>query len=205
MGLTGDAMVEVTLRYVNAQKGRDGKVRHYYFRRHGIRHPLPGEPLSDEFMATYKALLEAPEPKDVAPPADLRLYPTGTWGAVVYDYYGSATFKNVGETTQELYRRVLDKLTAEHGYKVMKHLRRRHVRKMRDALADTPGAANNVLRMVKIICNFAVDDEIIEASPAARMKEFEGGEYRSWTDEECAAFEARWAPEIGRASCRERV
>lgn len=74
----------------------------------------------------------------------------------------------------------------------MKLLRRRHVRKMRDALADTPGAANNVLRMVKIICNFAVDDEIIEASPAARMKEFKGGEYRSWSDAECAAFEKRW-------------
>ena len=197
MGLTGAAMVEVTLRYVNAQKDRFGKVRYYYFRRHGIRTKLPGEPLSDAFMAAYKALLERHDGLDAdseAPdaPADKRHYIAGSWGAVVYDYYGSADYKSLGKRTKAEYRRVLDKLTEEHGRKLMRDMRRRHVRKMRDALADTPGAANSVLRMVKIICNFAVDDELIESSPAARMKEFKGGEYRSWTDDECAAFEARW-------------
>jgi len=53
-------------------------------------------------------------------------------------------------------------------------------------------AANNVLRLLKIVLNFAVEDEIIEANPAARIKELAGGEYRSWTDDECAAFEKRW-------------
>lgn len=54
------------------------------------------------------------------------------------------------------------------------------------------GAANNVSRLLKIVLNFAVEDEIIEANPAARIKELAGGEYRSWTDDECAAFEKRW-------------
>ena len=53
-------------------------------------------------------------------------------------------------------------------------------------------AAKNVLRLLKIVLNFAVEDEIIEANPAARMKELAGGEYRSWTDDECAVFEKRW-------------
>jgi hypothetical protein len=65
---------------------------------------------------------------------------------------------------------------------------------MRDSLSDTPGAANNVLRLIKIALNFGVDEEIIETNPAARMRELKGGEYRSWTDAECVAFEERWKP-----------
>ena len=65
---------------------------------------------------------------------------------------------------------------------------------MIDERADTPGAANTVLRMLKILLNFAVEDGLIAANPAAKMKELPGGEWRAWTDEECAAFEKRWAP-----------
>jgi integrase len=73
-------------------------------------------------------------------------------------------------------------------------LEKRHIRKMRDEKADTPGAANTVLRMLKILLNFAVEDGLIAGSPAARMKELKVGEWRAWTDDECVAFEKRWAP-----------
>jgi integrase len=48
--------------------------------------------------------------------------------------------------------------------------------------------------MVKILLNFAVDDGLIQASPAAKFKELPLGEWRDWTDEECAKFEKRWVP-----------
>ena len=63
---------------------------------------------------------------------------------------------------------------------------------MRDERADTPGAANTIVRMLKIVLNFAVEEEWIESSPAAKMSLLKVGEWRAWTDEECAAFEARW-------------
>jgi integrase len=66
------------------------------------------------------------------------------------------------------------------------------VRKMRDERADTPGAANTIVRMLKLVLNFGVEEEWIEANPAAKMKLLRVGEWRAWTDEECAAFEARW-------------
>jgi integrase len=65
---------------------------------------------------------------------------------------------------------------------------------MRDERADTPGAANTIVRMLKLVLNFAVEEEWIEANPAARMKLLKVGEWRAWTDEECAAFEGPWAP-----------
>ena len=60
------------------------------------------------------------------------------------------------------------------------------------ASADTPGAANTIVRMLKLLLNFAVEDGLIAANPAAKMKLLKVGEWRAWTDEECAAFEARW-------------
>jgi integrase len=73
-------------------------------------------------------------------------------------------------------------------------LRRRHVRRMRDERAETPGAANTIVRMLKLILNFAVEEEWIDANPIAKMKLLKVGEWRAWTDEECAQFEKFWAP-----------
>jgi hypothetical protein len=36
---------------------------------------------------------------------------------------------------------------------------------MRDARADAPGAANTIVRMLKLLLNFAVEEEWIEANP----------------------------------------
>jgi integrase len=47
--------------------------------------------------------------------------------------------------------------------------------------------------MLKLLLNFAVEEEWIEVNPAAKMKLLKVGEWRSWTYEELAAFEARWA------------
>ena len=66
------------------------------------------------------------------------------------------------------------------------------MRRMKDERADTPGTANTIVRMLKLVLNFAVEEEWIEAIPAAKMKLFKVGEWRAWTDDECAAFEKRW-------------
>lgn len=190
--VTGAGMADVTLRYVEIKRDRHGDLKYYYFRRNGRRFRLPGPLLSSEFMAAYSALL-ADLPANAEPTvADRRNHLPGTFGALVREYLASASFKEKANSTQTLYRRALDKLSAESGTKPVRLLKRRHIRKMRDAMSDTPGAANNVLRLLKIVLNFAVEEEIIEVNPAARVKELKGGEYRSWTDEECAAFEKRW-------------
>jgi hypothetical protein len=194
--VTVDAVPEVTLRYVNIKRDRHGVPKYYYFRHRNRLERLPGAVLSDEFMNRYNALLRSIEAGDVgAQPADVgRVFGRGTFGALVHDYLASAAFNEKAESTKKIYRRVLDQLSLEHGHKRLHTLRKRHIRKMRDARAETPAAANNVLRMLKIILYFAVEEELLEVNPAARVKELKGGEYRSWTDEECAKFEARWAP-----------
>lgn len=110
------------------------------------------------------------------------------------DFLKSGQFKTKKPRTRGEYERIALLLQGEHGNKRVAHLERRHIRQIRDAKAETPGAANNVLRMLKILLNFAVDDGLIKASPAAKFKELPVGEWRAWTDDECAKFEKRWAP-----------
>jgi hypothetical protein len=193
-------MGHVKLPYVEGRKDRNGRVAYWYFVRRGGVWRLPGEPGSDEFHAKYQRLLAetAPRAPDSAAggqtPAGGYAYTRGTFGALVTDFLASSDFKTKSERTRGEYERIALLLQAEHGNKRLAHLKRRHIRQIRDAKAETPGAANNVLRLLKRLLNFAVDDELIESSPAAKMKELPVGEWRAWTDEECAAFERRWAP-----------
>ena len=195
-------MVSVDLPFLDPRRDRHGVVRYWSFRRNGQRWPLPGKPGSEEWTTEYNRLLVETAPKPPAdPPADRRDYTRGTFGALINDYLASGEF-NVGKgkkkkksaRTKASYERLCQILQREHGSKRVAHMERRHVRQIRDAKADTPGEANNVLRMVKILLNFAVDDGLIKASPAAKFQELPLGEWRAWTDDECAKFEKRWAP-----------
>jgi len=194
-------MVSVELPFLEPKSDRQGIVRYWYFRRHRRYWKLPGEPGSGAFIAEYNRLLAETAPtavqpsENAEPPADKRDYPRGTFGALVNDYLATGEFKtNLAPRTQAEYRRVSEALQAAHGWKRVAHMERRHVRQIRDAKAETPGAANTVLRMMKILLNFAVDDGLIGASPAAKMRELKVGEWRSWTDDECARFETKWVP-----------
>ncbi|MET0568319.1 MAG: tyrosine-type recombinase/integrase [Hyphomicrobiaceae bacterium] len=186
-------MVKVELAYVKPERDRQGCVTYYYFRRHGRRWRLPGELWSEEFMAEYRRLTElsSTTPATQAP-TDKRHYAPGTFGALVQDYLATAVYKEKKPSTRSEYRRVLESLQDQHGDKRVHMIKKRHIRKIRDDRAETPGAANTIVRMLKLVLNFAVDEEWIESNPAAKMKELKVGEWRDWTDEECTVFEQRW-------------
>lgn len=59
--------------------------------------------------------------------------------------------------------------------------------------AATPGAANDVLKKIKILLHFAIDNGWRKDDPALRIKKFAEGEFHTWTDEEIAAYERHWA------------
>ena len=57
----------------------------------------------------------------------------------------------------------------------------------------TPGAANDVLKKLKILLHFAIDNGWRKDDPTLRIKGYAEGEFHTWTDEEIAQFEAHWA------------
>jgi enterobacteria phage integrase len=179
------------LRFVDAQRDRHGRVTYWYFRRGGRRWRLPGEPGSETFMAEYHRLVAATEP---ARPSGDMPHPAGSLGALVLDYLASPEFKAKKASSQSLYRRILDPIRRRIGHHAVRHIERRHVKAMRDEKADTPGMANMVVKVLRLLLSYAVDNDWIASNPALRVKTFKLGEHRAWTAEEMATFERRWAP-----------
>ena len=181
-------MTEFDLPYVNVQKGRDGRL-YYYLRRGGRRWPLPGEPLSAEFMTEYRRLVAATEPTLPNAPCP---NPPGSFGVLVDDYFASPEFRDRKPKTQRIYRMVLEQLAERYGHAPVARLERRHVKQWRDARSDTPGMANMVVKIVRLLLSYAVDNNYRPDNPVQRLKLFKLGEHRAWTNDECLAFEARW-------------
>lgn len=190
-------MAGIELEFLNIQRDREGRPRYAYFRRHGRRWRLPGawpqNPPSEEFMAAYRRQLNETGGAAEHIPLERRHLARGSFGGLIADFLASGQFRTKRPRTRAEYQRICEALSLRHGGKPVRLIEKRHVRKMRDERADTPGAANTVLRMLKILLNFAVEDGLIAASPAAKMKELPVGEWRAWTDVECDQFEARWA------------
>jgi integrase len=191
MGRIGEGdMVALELAFVNVQRDRNGRIKYYYFRRAGRRWRLPGEPLSQEFMEEYRRLLKATEPSTPTSQACL----PGSLSALAADYFASPEFRDRKPNSQKIYRLIIEPLVERNGHKPVALIERRHVKQWRDARSETPGMANMVVKVVRLLLNYAVDNEYRKDNPALRIKLFKLGEHRAWTEEECASFEKRWAP-----------
>ncbi|MFT3731110.1 MAG: tyrosine-type recombinase/integrase [Hyphomicrobium sp.] len=68
-----------------------------------------------------------------------------------------------------------------------------HVQSIVARRAETPGAANDLLKKLRILLHFAIDNGWRKDDPTIRIKKFAGGEFHTWTDDEIAVYEKRWA------------
>ena len=196
----GGRRVNCDLPFVKVYRDRHGKLR-LYFRRRGWEAdgtPLPGPPGSPEFVRAYQRALDAGQNSIPFTLPPTRCKP-GSLDALRELYLGSAEFKTLRASTQRETRYVLDALClaphAKHGTRgagPVAKLERRHILKWRDAMADRPGAANKMIRVVKLLMSFAVDRGLRTDNPAKGIRLLKGGRYRAWTDQELARFEAKW-------------
>lgn len=185
----GGRVTRLPLRYVHRFKDRHGHLRHY-FRRAGSRVALPGLPGSAEFMAAYQAALaEAP------PPVAANRTAPGSVDALAIAYYRSAEFSVLAEMTRRTYRNVLDGLRQEHGHRPVVGLQPEHVRRLVAAKAEKPAAANALLKMLRILCRFAVAEGWRKDDPTrdVRRVRHKSEGFRAWQESDIAAFEAHHA------------
>lgn len=126
---------------------------------------------------------------DDAVRAPRKKYAPGTLGGVLELYRASPAYRNLAASTKRTYEQAFDRLHA-YGHQDIGGLRRRHILKIRDDLADTPGVANSVVTAVAAICLFALDREIIQINPAHRIPRLKLEEWRRWTPDEISRFYA---------------
>jgi integrase len=183
-------MAPLKLKFVDVQRDRHGRAVFCYFRRNGRRWRLPGEPGSPEFLAEYSRLKAATEPAQ-SPTHQGRI--TGSFGALVDQFFADReAFGQKRPSTQQMYRQILEPLAQVHGQKPVALLERRHIKQWRDARSETPGTANMIVKVVRLLMSYAIENDYRKDNPALRIKLFTLGEHRAWTDAECTTFEAKW-------------
>lgn len=181
------------LPYLKAERDRQGRIGYWYFRRNGRRWRLPGERHSEEWLAEY-ARRKAQTDAEAKPACELAAYPPKSIGALALDYYASPEFRARKPSTQRMYRRCIDAVVKDAGHVQAAMIERRHVKAMRDERADTPGMANMVVNVVRLLMTYAVDNGYRKDNPALRIKPFKLGEHRAWEAGELEAFERHWPP-----------
>jgi integrase len=184
-------MAKIRLKFVSADTDRHGNVRYYYRRRGSPKIRLPGAPGSPSFMAAYAravAGVTSSTDTDAAGPAkkdSLRAY--------CVSYYSSAEFKRLDPRTQRVRRNLLDELCRKHGEKPTSHMEPRHVRRLRDEKADTPEAANALVKALRQVFAHAIANDMVKANPAREVPYIRSGStgFHSWTPDEIVEFEHR--------------
>lgn len=179
-------MTKMLLRFVHEFRDRHGKVRRY-FRRPGFKRvALPGLPGSDEFMEAYKAALD---PKHRLEIGASRTKP-GTVGDLVARYLKSAEFLSLASSSQATYRGIVERFRVDHGDKRVAMLRRDHVRDMMAKRAETPAAANNFLKTLRILMTLAIDAGMRGDDPTTGVKRvrIKSDGHPVWTANDIEAF-----------------
>ena len=162
-----------------------------YFRRKGqpkIRLPAPiGSP---DFLAAYKAACAGTKSAIETTSRHTRAAPNSLRWLYV-EYCRSAGFKRLDTRTQRVRRGILDRLCERDGSKPFKLLEARHVRKMRDEIADRPEAANALVKALRQLYGYAVEYELVDRNPACDVPYISSGSegFHSWTLEEIAQYE----------------
>src|SRR5262249_45736415 len=170
-------------------KDRDGN-RRARFRRRGVSVYLTGIPWSEDFMRQYAMALERTLTQRAPEIGAERTLP-GSFSALCVSYYGSPEFRGLKASTQKVRRNVLERFRAEHGHRLLKDLQSAHIRHIIGAKANTPEAANNLLKVLRVVLDYAVSGGMIPANPAIHVKRYtsKGEGIHTWTESEVVKFE----------------
>lgn len=181
-------MAHLKLRYVKEYRDRHGKLRRYFRRPDTKLIPLPGLPGSREFMDAYQAALDGKPDQGVG---SERSKP-GTVAALVAAYYTSSSYKTLAPTTKTAYRGEIERFRAKHGEKRVAKLQREHIERFIDEKAEnTPGAANKLLRFIRMLMRFAIHRGWRTDDPTAGLKRLKirNSGFKAWEEHHIALFE----------------
>jgi hypothetical protein len=184
-------MASLRLRYVDEIKDRYGKPRHY-FRRGHTRVSLPGLPGSAEFMAAYQAALDG-VPEATIEIGASRTAP-GTVNAAIVAFYQNYCFTKNKPITRQTDRNILEAFRAKHGDKRIALMERKHVLTIIAEKAGKPAAQRNLLRVLRVLLAFAVEQGLRSDNPALgiKLKAMATGGYHSVTEDELRQYEKHY-------------
>ena len=151
--------------------------------------------ITREFMAAYWAAIAALQSEQVPKKPELPREETFNW---LFDqYYRSAAFKKFEADTQRDKRSVLSRFAEKAGELPYKKYRREDMEKSQQARKGTPGAADKLVKVLRAVFNWAINQKPALAShnPAVGIEPINKrkGGFHTWTPDEIDKFRAHWA------------
>lgn len=116
----------------------------------------------------------------------------GSFDALITRFYRSSDFANIKESTQYTYRGELERFRAKYGDRQASTMTARHISNMLEKMHETPSAANNLLKRLRQLYDFAIRIDMRADNPAKAVKPLKvrSGGYRTWQEEQIQQFEA---------------
>ncbi len=191
--------MEIKHRYVYEDVDRHGNVRFYFKRSKG--HPkvrITAQPGTAEFAEVYHALLRGAAQPQQQPDRPAR----GTLRWLVALYVVSPSFKSLDFRNQRVQRQLLEHCCREPVHAgaaetfagfPLDRLTTKALRVLRDRKAATPASANNRVKALRRMFQWAMDEDHITSNPCRDLKRIkrQSEGWHTWTLEEVEQFEAR--------------
>jgi integrase len=174
--------------HVSPAPDRHGKTRLRF--RKGLYSTYLHAPLdTEEFWQEYQAALAGV--KAAARTIGATRHRPGSIAAVALAYYQSPEFVGLRDSTKAVRRGIIDRFVRKAGQDPVRQLERKHVKAIIGGMAATPHAANNLLKALRLLLDFAVDVELIERNPAHGIKGIRVATkgFVSWTEADIAGYE----------------
>ncbi|TGS10524.1 hypothetical protein EN852_025600 [Mesorhizobium sp. M2E.F.Ca.ET.209.01.1.1] len=174
--------------HVSPAPDRHGKTRLRF--RKGLYSTYLHAPLdTEEFWQEYQAALAGV--KAAARSVGSTRHKPGSIAALALAYYQSPEFIGLRDSTKTVRRSIVDRFVQTTGQDPVRMLERKHVKAIIGGMADRPHAANNLLKALRLLLDFAVDIELIDRNPAHGVKGFKAATkgFTDWSEADIAAYE----------------
>jgi integrase len=172
--------------YLHRETTRHGRTAWYVRIDKGKRVRLHGDYGSPEFQAAYEAAMDGkPAPSAAA-------FKAQSLGWLIERYRESRAWANLSQATRRRRERILSAITETAGKTALSRIDRNAIE--RGIERRNRYGARHFLQTMRGLFQWAVKAKLAYTDPTKELKVIlpatEG--HHVWTDEECAAFEARW-------------
>ncbi|MDX8527010.1 tyrosine-type recombinase/integrase [Mesorhizobium sp. MSK_1335] len=188
-------MTRSRLKFLSTDHDRHGNVR-CYVRQPGKLKVRIKEQFEDEngcitesFMAAYRLAVSGKAPD--TPKPRKKIERSFNW--LVDRYYKSSDWSSFAPETQKLKKGILDKFLKTAGELPFESYRQEDLIRSRDKRKETPAAADNFVKVIRRLFNWAIEQKITTvANPAYKVSKIHKSEgHHTWTPSEAEKYRRR--------------
>jgi integrase len=172
--------------YASSYKDRHGRER-VRFRKAGLPTHYPkAAPGTEDFWEDYLSW------KNSKPTVGAERAIPGTFDDLITRFYSSVKWKNIPkESTKTTYRGELERFRAKFGKRKVATMTARHVNGLMERMAETPAAANNLLKRLRTLFDYAILLGMRKDNPAKAVDSVkaQGDGFHEWTEPEIRKYQ----------------